>query len=172
MTQVLPGVQSGLDGLAQGLASGFAGAGLALFTDPAGAVPSGPGSAQAIRVSDAVRATPSQLRDGTGPAGPAGSTALINALLDGPLGTGAGSLASQAASFTAGLAGDASASAAGLQVDTAAQASLQAKLSAGSGVSVDQELATMVRLQSAYTANAKVLGVADTLLQSILDIVK
>lgn len=170
--KVLPGVQAGLDGLAQGLASGFAGAGLALFTDPTGAVPSGPGSAQAIRVSDAVRATPSQLRDGTGPAGPAGNTALVHALLDGPLGTGAGSLAFQAASFTAGLAGNASASAASLEVDTAAQASLQAKLSAGSGVSVDQELATMVRLQSAYAANAKVLGVADSLLQTVLDIVK
>jgi len=170
--KVLPGVQAGLDGLAQGLASGFAGAGLALFTDPTGAVPSGPGSAQAIRVSDAVRATPSQLRDGTGPAGPAGNTALIHALLDGPLHSGAGSLASQASSFTAGLAGNASASAASLEVDTAAQASLQAKLSAGSGVSVDQELATMVRLQSAYAANAKVLGAADSMLQTILGIVR
>jgi len=57
-------------------------------------------------------------------------------------------------------------------VDTAAQASLQAKLSAGSGVSVDQELATMVRLQSAYAANAKVLGAADSMLQTILGIVR
>ena len=104
--QVLPALQAVLDGFAQGVASGFAGAGLALFTDATGSVPAAaaPGFAQGIQVSAAVRASPSSLRDGTGPAGPAGSTALVNAMLDGPLRDGAGSLAAQAASITAGIA--------------------------------------------------------------------
>ena len=155
---VLPAVQAGLDGLAAGVASGFAAAGVALFTDPTGAVPAGAGTAGVIQVSAAVRAAPTQLRDGTGPAGAAGSTTVIDAVLDGPLASGAGSLASQASSFTADIAGDAAAASATVQVDTAAQTSLQAKLAAGSGVSVDSELATLVRLQGAYAANAKVLG--------------
>ena len=171
---VLPGVQAGLDGVAQAVASGFAAAGLALFTDPLGAVPVAalPGFAQGMQVSAAVRAVPAMLRDGAGPAGPAGSTALIDAMLDGVLLGGAGSVAAQASSLSAGIAQDAAQSASALDAGTAAQSSLQAKLTAGSGVSVDSELATMVRLQGAYAANAKVIATTDTMWRALLDSVR
>ena len=171
---VLPAVQAGLDGVAAAVASGFAGAGLPLFTDAAGAVPAGPavGFAQGMQVSAAVRAAPAMLRDGTGPAGPAGSTALINTVLAGVLGGGGGSVAAQASSLTAGIAQDAAQAASTLDADTAAQSSLQTRLAADSGVSVDAELATMVRLQGAYAANAKVLAATDTMWQALLNSVR
>ncbi|MEB5004804.1 hypothetical protein RXP00_29880, partial [Pseudomonas aeruginosa] len=42
--QVLPGLQTGLDGFAQALAARFDNQGITLFTDPAGAVPATAGS--------------------------------------------------------------------------------------------------------------------------------
>ena len=74
----LPTDQAELDEFAQNLASRFNGAGLALFTDPAGNVP-GPaapplpvqtgyvGFAGTIQVNPLVQATPSLVRDGTCP---------------------------------------------------------------------------------------------------------
>ena len=172
--QVLPALQSGLDGFAQGLASGFKAAGLALFTDPGGAVPAAPsaGFAQTVQVSAAVRAAPSMLRDGAGPAGAAGVTALLDAVLDGPLRGGAGSLAAQASGLTAGIAQDAGQAAATLAVSKSVQSALQAKLTSATGVSVDAELATMVRLQNAYAANAKVMSAADGMWQQVIGLVK
>ena len=125
-----------------------------------------------MQVSAAVRAAPAMLRDGTGPAGPAGSTALINTVLAGVLGSGGGSVAAQASSLTAGIAQDAAQAASTLDADTAAQSSLQTRLAADSGVSVDAELATMVRLQGAYAANAKVLAATDTMWQALLNSVR
>ena len=54
----------------------------------------------------------------------------------------------------------------------AVQTSLQAKLTAGSGVSVDSELASLVQLQSAYAANAKVVAATQALWTTLLDSVK
>ena len=172
---VLPAVQSSLDGLASGLASGFAANGVSLFTDAAGSVPAGTvaGFAQGIQVSAAVQATPTALRDGTGAAaGAAGSTAVVNAVLGGVLADGPVSLASQASAVTAGIAQDAAAAKSSLDVGTAAQASLQARLSSGTSVSVDAELSTMVQLQSAYAANAKVLTATDTMWQTLFGSVR
>ncbi len=172
--KVLPLVQAGLDVVASALASGFAGAGLPLFTNAAGTVPAGPtvGFAQGIQVSAAVRAAPTMLRDGTAPAGPAGSTALINAVLGAVLANGSGSVAAQASSLTAGIAQSAAQASSTLDADTAAQSSLQTRLAADSGVSVDNELATMVQLQGAYAANAKVLSATNSMWQALLDIVR
>ena len=172
--KVLPSVQAGLDVVASALASGFAGAGLPLFTNAADVVPAGPtvGFAQGIQVSAAVRAAPTMLRDGTAAAGPAGSTALINAVLGSVLATGGGSVAARASSLTAGIAQSASQASSTLDADTAAQSSLQTRLAADSGVSVDHELATMVRLQGAYAANAKVLSATNSMWQALLDIVR
>ncbi len=171
---VLPSVQAGLDGVAAAVASEFAGMGLPLFTDAAGAVPVGPavGFAQGMQVSAAVRAVPTMLRDGTAPAGPAGSTALINTVLGGVLASRGGSVAAQASSLTAGIAQSAAQASSTLDADTAAQSSLQTRLAADSGVSVDNELATMVRLQGAYAANAKVLSATNTMWQVLLDSVR
>ncbi len=170
---VLPAVQAGLDGLAAGLASGFAAAGVPLFTDALGAVPAGPvtGFAQRMQVSAAVRAAPTILRDGAGPAGPAGGTAIINTVLDGVLASGGAAVAG-ASSLVAGIAQDAARAASFAEVGKAAQASLQSRLAADSGVSVDQELAAMVQLQGAYAANAKVIAATDTMWQALLDSVR
>ncbi len=172
--KVLPSVQAGLDAVASSLASGFAGAGLPLFTNAAGVVPAGPtvGFAQGIQVSAAVRAAPTMLRDGTAPAGPAGSTALITAVLGTVLASGGGSVAAQASSLTAGIAQSAAQASSTLDANKAAQSSLQTRLAVDSGVSVDNELATMVRLQGAYAANAKVLSATNLMWQVLLDSVK
>ena len=166
----LPAIQAGLDSLASNLASGFTASGLTLFTNPGGAAPIPPaaGFAQTIQVSAAVQATPSMLRDGTGAAGAAGSTTLINSVLDGVLGGSSGSLQSQAVSLTAGVAQQASTASAELVTDKAVQTSLQAKLTAGSGVSVDSELSSLVQLQAAYGANAKVIAATQTLWTALL----
>jgi flagellar hook-associated protein 1 FlgK len=171
---VLPSVQTSLDGVASALASGFAAAGLPLFTNAAGAVPAGPtvGFAQGIQVSAAVRAVPTMLRDGTLPAGLAGSTALINTVLGSVLASGGGSVAAQASSLVAGIAQSAAQASTTLDADKAAQSSLQTRLAADSGVSVDNEMATMVRLQGAYAANAKVLSATNTMWQTLLDSVR
>ena len=170
----LPGVQSALDSFASSLASGFSASGLTLFTNPGGAAPTPPaaGFAQTIQVSAAVRATPSILRDGAGAAGAAGSTTLINGVLDGVLGGSSGSLQSQAVSVTGGIAQQASTASAELATGKAVQTSLQAKLTAGSGVSMDSELASLVQLQSAYAANAKVVAATQTLWTTLMDSVK
>lgn len=169
---VLPRIQAGLDSFASSLAGGFGAAGLTLFTNPGGAVPAPPaaGFAQTIQVSAAVQAAPATLRDGAGAAGPAGNTALINGVLDGVL--GGGSLQPQAVSLAGGIAQQAATAAAELDTGKAVQTSLQAKLTAGSGVSVDSELASLVQLQSAYAANAKVVAATETLWTTLLDSVK
>ncbi len=104
---ILPTYQAGLDEFAYGVSSRFASQGLAMFTDPAGNVPSGGGTpAQAghvgfgaiIQVNPAVKANPSLVRDGTTaiagsptgagpftpnpPGGPAGFTALISRVIN------------------------------------------------------------------------------------------
>ena len=88
---VVPGLQQSLDTLAQRLASRFDAAGLTLFTDPAGAVPTpaaAGGFAATVRVSSLVEADPTRVRDGAGPAGAVGSTTLIDTVLDTVLGVG------------------------------------------------------------------------------------
>ena len=166
----LPAIQTGLDAFASSLASGFSAAGLTLFTNPGGAAPTPPaaGFAQTLQVSAAVQAPPSLVRAGPATAGPAGSTTLINSVLDGVLGSGGGSLQSQAVSLTDGVAQQASTASAVLDTGMAVQASLQAKLTAGSGVSVDSELSSLVQLQAAYGANAKVVAATETLWTALL----
>jgi flagellar hook-associated protein 1 FlgK len=95
----LPRMQAELDVLAAGFAARFEAQGLRLFTDGVGAVPDplapyaaggAMGFAAAIRVSSAVRASPTLLRDGTHavpgftpnpPGGPASFSALLDRLL-------------------------------------------------------------------------------------------
>jgi flagellar hook-associated protein 1 FlgK len=126
--QTLPTWQAELDEFSQGLASRFAGQGLALFTDPAGNVPAAGGTpaqsgyvgfAGTIQVNPAVIANPSLVRDGTnavaasptGPGaftpnpagGPAGFSTLISRVLNYTLGTQAQSGVPQPALNTSGL---------------------------------------------------------------------
>ncbi len=170
----LPGLQAGLDDYAQALAAGFDAQGLTLFTDPAGAVPSAgsAGFSQTIQVAVAIRATPSMVRDGAGPAGAAGGATLIDRVLDGVFASGANTLTGRATSLVAGHASMAAESATRAETDAAVRSSLQAKLAASTGVSVDGELASMVQLQNAYGANAKVVAAVQAMWNQLLETVR
>lgn len=172
--QVVPDLQAGLDGFAQALAARFSNQGLPLFTDPAGSVPATvqPGFAQTIQVSDAMQAAPSMLRDGTGAPGPAGASGLLERVLDRVLGSGANSLQAQARGIGATHAGLAAEASSKLDTDKGVQAALSSKLASASGVSVDAELADLVRLQNAYAANAKVLSATQAIWSGLLDAVR
>ena len=167
---VLPAAQADADGFAQALASGFQAAGLTLFTNGAGVVPAAgtAGFAQLIRVSPTVAATPSQLRDGTGAAGTAGNTALIDTVLGTVFATGSGTIAGQAASLVARNAQASATAGSTLSGNQAVQASLSKKLAAGTGVSVDSELSLMVQLQNSYGANARVIATVQTMWTQLL----
>ena len=110
----LPTCQAELDEFSQNLASRFAAQGLALFTDPAGAVPvsvglpvqSGyVGFAATIQVNPAVQTDPSLVRDGTGgpPTGLAGYNVVIQKILDYTFGAEQSPGVPQPASHTGGL---------------------------------------------------------------------
>ena len=219
--QVLPAQQAAVDEVAHTLATRFDAQGLTLFTNPSGNVPAGGtpftqsgyvGFAGTIRVNPAVAAAPSLVRDGThnvagSPAGPsafttggaAGSTTMIDRVLDFALGTevrsgvaqpasavsglgvdgtistggsGAGSLATLAAGLTAAQAEAAGNASAQLSAATALTGTLQSKLASGTGVSVDTELSTMVQLQNAYSANARVLSTVKDMWSSLLEMVQ
>ncbi len=170
----LPGVQSGVDQFAQSLAARFNLQGLTLFTGADGTVPAvpTPGFAQNVQVSAAAVATPSITRDGANTAGAAGSTALIDNVLDKVLGSGSGSLAATASSLVSQNAGLAADAAGKLATGQAVRASLDQKLAAGTGVSIDTETADLVRLQNAYAANAKVISASQAMWTQLLDAVK
>ena len=171
---VLPGLQAGLDKFAEDLAAGFSGAGIDLFTDGAGVVPGAVtvGFAGLIRVNPAAQGTPRLVRDGSAAAGAAGDTTRIDAVLRGVLATGSGSLAAQASGLVAGHAGLAATAARGLETEQAVQSRLEGKLEAGSSVSVDSELAEMVRLQNSYGANGKVVAAVQAMWTQLLDSVR
>ena len=170
----LPGLQGGVDQFAQSLAARFNLQGLPLFTGADGTVPAvpTPGFAQSLQVSAAAVATPSITRDGTSPAGAAGSTALINNVLDKVLGSAPGSLVATASALVSRNAGLAADAASKLATGQAVQASLDKKLADGTGVSLDTETADLVRLQNAYAANAKVITAAQAMWTQLLDAVK
>jgi len=131
------------------------------------------------------------------PGGPVGFTTLITRITDDAFGTNAQAGAPQPAPVTTGLGvsgnlalpfdasgslGDIAASLVGAQsqadaaatgalaTGTALQSTLTAKLQSSTGVSVDNELATMISLQNAYGANAKVITAAQTMWTSLLGI--
>lgn len=167
---ILPTLQSQLDGFAQSVASSFQSQGLPLFTDPAGNVPTSTtaGFSLTIQVSAAVQATPTILRDGTGPAGAAGNTTLINAVLGSVFSSGATGLPEQATSLIAGFAQLASQAKATADTNTAVRSGIESRLSSETGVSVDSEMAKMVQLQAAYGANAKVVSAVQQMWTQLL----
>ena len=172
---VLPALQTKLDGFAQSLATGFSGAGVTLFTDNTGTIPASgtAGFAQTIQVNPAVSATPSAVRDGVGaPAGAAGNTTIINAVLTTALATGAGTVSGQAADLVADNATAASVAASQLSTEKSVQTSLSTKLTTQTGVSVDSELSSMVALQNSYSANARVIAAVQTIWTQLLDSVQ
>jgi flagellar hook-associated protein 1 FlgK len=167
---VLPGLQSNIDQFAQSLATGFAGQGLTLFSTSSGVIPaaSAPGFAQTIQVNPAVLATPSMVRDGATPSGAAGDTTLIQTVLTNVLGAGAATISGLATALVASHATLAAAASSRLATDQAVQTGLVAKLSAGTGVSVDSEMADMVKLQNSYGANSRVIGAVQAMWTQLL----
>lgn len=127
--------------------------------------------------------------------GPAGFTGLTSRILDfalgsqaqsgvaqpvlnvqglGPAGTlaapysGAGSLATLATSLV-GAQAQVSADATGrLDSETAVQTSLQSKLAAEDGVDIDKEMSTMVQLQNAYGASARLISATQAMWAQLL----
>ena len=171
---VLPSIQSGLDGFAQSLASSFQSNGLTLFTDGSGAVPGSvtPGLSTAIQVAATAQATPSTVRDGSGPPGAAGAPGLIDTVLTKVLNNATGGLSDQAQELTASNAALASSASARLTTAQGVSTSLTTKLASSVGVSVDSELTDLVRLQTAYAANAKVITASQTIWTALLDAVR
>lgn len=166
----LPGMQAGLDGFAQSLASTFQAQGLPLFTDGSGAVPPAGtlGFSGTIQVSAAVQATPTMLRDGIGAPGPAGNTALISHVLNNVFSSAATGVPNQASSLVANYAGMASQASAQATTNTSLRTGLANRLSSVTSVSVDSELSQMVQLQAAYAANAKVIAATQTMWTQLL----
>ena len=87
-------------------------------------------------------------------------------------GSGAGSLATLAANVTATTAQAAGDASSQLSAATALTGTLQSKLTSATGVSVDTELSTMVQLQNAYSANARVLSTVNQMWTSLLAVVQ
>lgn len=220
----LPTFQAELDEFAFTLAGRFEAQGLALFTDPLGAVPSGGGSpaqtgyvgfAGTIQVSAAIAASPSLLRDGThsvsgGPAtasaftanpsnGPAGFTTLIRRVLDNALGSEVQAGVAHVAPTTSGLGpsgrlmapfaapitlADFASAVVGAQSEvsastvdrlataTALRDRIAERHTAVSGVNLDTEMATMLTLQTAYGATARVLTVVQSLMDEFMSAVR
>ena len=166
----VPAMQSQLDGFAQSVASAFSSQNLPLFTDPTGAVPPAGtvGFAATIQVSTAVQATPTMLRDGTGPTVAAGDTTVISNVLSNVFAGGATGLPEQATSLIAGYAEQATAAQSSATTNTALRTGLQSRLSAETGVSVDSEMAQLVQLQAAYGANAKVVTAVENMWTQLL----
>ena len=132
------------------------------------------------------------------PGGPAGGTTLIARVLDFALGaqvqagvaqpgaatsglgvdgtiatggSGQGALSTMAAGVIATQSNAVSDAAARLGTATTLTNTLQAKLTSKTGVSVDDELTTMLQLQQSYAANAKVLTSVNALWTDLLAVV-
>jgi flagellar hook-associated protein 1 len=133
------------------------------------------------------------------PGGPAGFTALLDRVVDrsfggeaapgmphaaipaGGLGPG-GTLTSDfapprriadyAAAVAASQAGEAGAASARAEEAGAARARFDSLLQGREGVDVDQEMASLVQLQNAYAANARVLAVVQDMWDSLLGMVR
>ena len=82
------------------------------------------------------------------------------------------SLADFAAALTGSQAADSASTTASLGTGQALLTSLNARLTAVSGVNMDQEMAAMITLQNAYGANARIISTAQTLFDQILGMVR
>lgn len=98
----------------------------------------------------------------------ASTTALgLNGTLSAPY-TGSSDLTTLASTVTAAQAATISQATDDLTNQTAIQSSLTSKVNAVSGVSVDDEMSSLVALQNAYAANAKVVSAVQTMFTALL----
>ncbi|MGF6862387.1 flagellar hook-associated protein 1 FlgK [Rhodobacteraceae bacterium MBR-64] len=189
-----PGIQAGLDGLAADLLTRFEAAdttrplgAAGLFTDAGAAFDPAAETGLAGRVSVNALVDPARggavtrLRDGLGAVvpGPTGFSGGLQAMVNGL----AAALAPASAAFSAtprtasALAADFLSGVSGKRVSaeadqgfaSARHGTLKAQELAG-GVDTDAEMADLLRIEQAYSANARVLQTVDELLQSLLRI--
>jgi flagellar hook-associated protein 1 FlgK len=157
------------------------------------------GFAATIQVNPDVQAKPSLVRDGTAaaPTGLAGFTDIINKVLDNTFGSGLVSnvaglgpapvgtagrlnapyvapatLRQLAATILASQAQDSANATSQLGTEQAVQTTLATRLSAQSGVNMDTEMSTMIQLQNAYGANAKVIATVQAMWAQLLSTVQ
>lgn len=196
----LPTMQAQLDSLAYTAASRFSSQGMTLFTTSNGTVPGASqteitpagsaGFAQDIQVSQAYQDDPSLLVSG--------STSVVQNVLSYAFGTtqsdgssqteapstglgmtgqlstgysGSQSLIGVATSLTANQAATANTASSNLSLAQTTQSSLSSSLSGTSSVSVDTEMANIVTLQNAYSANAKVISSVQSMFTALLNAV-
>ena len=150
------------------------------------------GFAGIIQVNPAVLADPSAVRDGTPSisGGLAGFTGIINAVLNNALGdtpplvtnvAGLGAsgtldapyvapdtLGQLASTVVASQAQDSATVTTQLGTEQAVQKTLASNLSTHSGVNMDTEMSTMIQLQNAYGANAKVIAAVQAMWTQLL----
>ncbi|NPD69615.1 flagellar hook-associated protein FlgK [Lichenicola cladoniae] len=99
----------------------------------------------------------------------ASSTGLgLNGALSSPY-SGGGSLTSLASTLTGAQASTINQVTTGLASETVIQTSLGAKVASVSGVSVDDEMSSIVALQNAYAANAKVIAAVQSMFSALLN---
>ncbi len=82
--------------------------------------------------------------------------------------SGTTTLGGYAASLTDAQSAESGATSGQLKTEQAVQTALQTQLNSVSGVSIDTEMSKMIALQNAYSANARVITVAQTMFSEIL----
>ncbi|GBR53903.1 flagellar hook-associated protein FlgK [Neokomagataea thailandica NBRC 106555] len=188
----LPVMQAQCDSLAYSVASRFQAQGISLFTDSAGQIPaadqtSSPpsgslGFAQTIRVSSQYQDAPSLLNAGTAVQNVLSQT--FGSTVTGVPSTGLGvsgtlnlgysgqqDLISLATALTANQASVAADASSRSSLAQSTQTNLQSQFSSASGVSIDKEMANIVSLQNAYSANAKIISAVQSMFSSLLSAV-
>ena len=152
------------------------------------------GLAQTLQVNPAVVLNPALVQQGTsGTTSASGSTAVLQGVLKNTFGTlqsppatsglglsgnitarfaASASLADLASSIGSAQAQDAATASSNAKTEQAAATTMQNKLDAASGVSIDTELSHMIALQNAYSANARILSTAHSMMESLLTAVQ
>lgn len=80
-------------------------------------------------------------------------------------------LAEFSTALVSSMSGDAGDATSELDAATTLQTTLQGQLASASGVSIDQEMSTMVQIQNAYAANGKVIAAVQVMWNSLLAMV-
>jgi flagellar hook-associated protein 1 len=187
----MPATETQLDEMARSLTEEFRGLGIELFKD-AGSVTldtiadptQANGFAARINVNDAYETTPALIRDGNSatPLGPADTTFIDKAVaffLRGdvvfhptPGLPPTGNLIQVATDFVAQRGSDRVTAQSELDHQKSLQQTFQDKQSQVSGVSVDDELASLIQLQQSYSAAARIIDATRTLLDDLLQSVR
>jgi flagellar hook-associated protein 1 FlgK len=182
-----PAVQAQLDDIARALTVEFNAINIPLFNDGGGtpfALAAVNGYAGRIAVNNAVKATPSLIHDGSvGPVLAPGDTSVIDqaiALFDRTnvaftASTGlppTGSFIQVTTDFIAGQAAQRANAQSALDSEQALQQTIKNKISAATGVNIDDEVAQLQVLQNAYAANARVLDTSKQMFDTLLTVVQ